>query len=149
MFAEIKLAIYAFTAGCLAYFGIPAEAYGLLALLIVLDTLTGSLKAIVLSPRSFTSADLRNGVLAKLLLLLIPLVVAIVSKSVPQPFDAMVLSSVAGSIGILAVSEAYSILSNVGAIVSKKGGSEMDGVSFVISKLLSIFKAMLDALSKR
>jgi len=149
MFAELKVASYAIAGATFAYLGIPQEAYWLLALLIILDTLTGSLKAIVIDARSFTSAALRNGVLAKLLLLLIPLVVAIVAKSVPHPFNDMVMASVSGSIAILALSEAYSTLSNVGAILSKQGGAEMDGVSFVISKLLGVFKSVLDSLSKR
>jgi hypothetical protein len=147
--AEIKLACYAFFGALFVYFGIPQEAYWLLAILIILDTLTGSLRAIVIDARSFTSAALRNGVLAKLLLLLIPLVVAIVAKSVPEPFDSMVMASVSGSIAILALSEAYSTISNVGAIISKQGGAEMDGVSFIISKLLGIFKSILDSITKK
>lgn len=149
MFTELKLASYAVACATFAYLGIPQEAYWLLALLIVMDTITGSLRAIVLDARSFTSAALRNGILAKMLLLLIPLVVAVVAKSVPHPFDGMVLASVSGSIAILALSEAYSTMSNIGAIVSKQGGTEMDGVSFLISKMLKVIKTVLDSISKR
>lgn len=147
--AEIKLAIYAFFGASFAYFGIPAEAYWLMAALILVDTVTGSARAIRVDARSFTSAALRNGVLAKLLLLLIPLIVAMVAKSLPDPIDAMAIKTVSASIGILAVSEAYSAIANIGAIIKKDGGPESDGVSFVISKLLGILRALLDSLSKK
>lgn len=149
MLQEIKTFSYALVGGAFAYLGIPQEAYWILAALIVLDTFTGALKAIILDAKSFTSAALRNGVLAKLMLLLIPLIVALVGKSVPDPFEGIVMASVSGSIAILALSEAYSTLSNIGAIVSKKGGSEMDGVSFIISKLLKLIKSILDSLTKK
>jgi hypothetical protein len=147
--AELKLAVYAFFGASFAYFGIPAEAYWIMAALILVDTVTGSVRAIRVDARSFTSAALRNGVLAKLLLLLIPLIVAMVAKSIPHPLDAMAMNMVAASIGILAVSEAYSAIANIGAIIKKDGGPESDGVSFVISKILGLLRALLDALTKK
>jgi hypothetical protein len=149
MFNELKIATYAVVGGTFAYFGIPQEAYWVLAALILLDTFTGAIRALIVDARSFTSAALRNGALAKLLLLLIPVLLALLSKAVPAPADSLVLSSVNGTIAVIALSEAYSILSNIGNILGKNGGSEMDGISFIISKLLALIKSVLDSVSKR
>lgn len=149
MLNEIKVIAYAAFGASFAYFGIPQEAYWILASLILLDTLTGAMRAIVVDAKSFSSCALRNGALAKLMLLLVPVLVAMLSKTVPEPASTMLLSSVDGVIGIIALSEAYSILSNIGKIIGKQDGSEMDGVSFVISKLLSIIKSIFDSLTKR
>lgn len=146
---ELKLATYALFGGAFAYFGIPQEAYWILAALILIDTFTGAVKALVVDARSFSSAALRNGVLAKLMLLLVPILIALLAKAVPEPGATLLLSSVNGVIAVIALSEAYSILSNIGHIVGKQGGSEMDGVSFVISKLLAVIKSIFDSLSKR
>lgn len=145
MFAELKLASYAAAAAGLAYFGIPQEAYCLMAVLIILDTITGSIRAIRIDARSFTSAALRNGALAKLLLLLIPVVVSIVAKIAPEQMREIAMGAVNGSIGILALSEAYSTMANIGAIIGKDGGPESDGVSILISKILEVLKSVMDS----
>lgn len=146
MFGEIKIASYAVAASVFAYFNIPTEAFAILGALIVIDTITGSVRALTVDHRSYSSALLRNGLLAKLTLMLIPLVLALVGKAVGIDMTAMV----SGAIGILVVSEAYSIIANIGQITAKNEKSaESDAVSFLISKILAVLKTVMDALLKK
>lgn len=146
MFPSLKTASYAAGAAIFAYLGISAEMALVLAILLVIDTLTGSIRAMVIDHRNFSSSVLSRGVLSKLMLVLLPLTVALVAKGVGIDLSWLVSMTM----GIIIVSEGYSIVANIGQIYKKDDkGSESDAVSFVISKILAVFRAILDTLFKK
>ena len=146
MLAEIKIVSYMAVTGAFAWFNVPAEGFAILFGLIVLDTFLGAMRSMIVDARNFTSVALRNGFLSKVILVLLPLIVISVGKGIGM--DLSTLAS--ASIGILIASEGYSCVANIGQIIAKDANKpESDAVSFVISKILSVLKAVLDGFMKK
>ncbi|MFK5975356.1 MAG: phage holin family protein [Sulfurovum sp.] len=107
------------------YLNIDAEIFGLYFMLLFIDLFTGTLSAWIRKEemllRRFTA-----GFLTKLLMFIVPVVVAIILKM--QCNCAMVLT---GVIVTLSVSEAISIFNNVQKAKGKKTLPEFDGLSIV------------------
>lgn len=112
-------------------FGIEIEAVMILTILIVIDTITGVVKAIVLTKIKPSSAKFSRGILSKLLLLLIPFVITITG----QGAGLNLIWLATGSIAMLCLSEAYSIIGNIGAVILKKEILEFDALEFVLKKI--------------
>ncbi len=130
MIERIKILIY----GAFAYLGIEIESFSILMFLMVLDSTLGALKAIRLG-REFRFKKLLWGIILKLCFLIIPLIIALLGKSL----DYDLRHGVSIVISILLVSEAYSILGN---IYSVKNKIEVDRVDFV-SQLLKTLRATM------
>lgn len=112
-------------------FGIEIEAVMILTILIVIDTITGVVKAIVLTKIKPSSAKFSRGILSKLLLLLIPFVITITG----QGAGLNLIWLATGSIAMLCLSETYSIIGNIGAVILKKEILEFDALEFVLKKI--------------
>ncbi len=111
--------------------GLSTEAYGILAILMMLDTVTGVIRSGTIHGwRSVTSHAAEVGLLAKLLLLMVPLVVALTAKG--AGIDLHWVAS--GSLTVLVLSEGYSVLGNVHATYLRKDIKEFDAINFVLTK---------------
>ena len=112
--------------------GLSTEAYGILGVLMLLDTITGIIRSGTIHGwRSITSHTAEVGLLAKLLLLMVPLVVALSAKG--SGIDLHWVAS--GSLTVLILSEGYSILGNVHATYLKEDLKEFDAINFILTKL--------------
>lgn len=134
--ATIKI-IYNFfvfiISGLLAYLNMDKEVIALFSVLLVIDYLTGLHKARILN-HSITSNKMKYGLISKLLLLLIPIVLAISGKAVGADFHYVVLASM----NILIISEVYSIIGNIYASSTKQEFPEWDAVA-MIGKRIRVF----------
>lgn len=110
----------------LAYLGIEKEPLLLLSLLLVIDYITGLYKANALG-QSITSNKMKYGCISKMLLLLIPIVLAIAAKGVGADFT---FALIAG-LNILIISETYSIIGNIYASTKRKELPEIDAIAMI------------------
>lgn len=114
----------------LAYLNIEKEPMMLLSILLVIDYFTGLHKAKTLG-HSITSNKMKYGVVSKLLLLLVPIVIAIGAKSVGTDFEYALLVG----INILIISEIYSIIGNIYSSRTKEELPEWDAVAIIGKKI--------------
>lgn len=117
----------------LAYLNVSIEPFGLFALLLILDYITGIMKAKRLN-ESITSNKMKYGLASKLILLLIPLTVAIAAKAVDADSHYILL----GGMYILILSEAYSIIGNVYAFNKKEELPELDALAVLAKYIRNI-----------
>lgn len=124
----LKLSLY----GIFAWLGISMEAFGILMILMCLDSLVGAIKAIRMG-RKFSFEKLLWGFVLKLCFLIIPLVVALLGRSL----DYDLVSAINIVISILSVSEGYSILGNIYSAKNKVEVKKVDAVSLLLKSLRS------------
>ena len=121
-------------------FGLSTHSYAILALFILVDTFTGVLRAGVLHGwREVTSFKFTTGLISKLLVIIIPIMIALCGKGVGLDLTFVAQSS----IGMLILAQFYSILGNIHAIKIRKDVREFDAVSWVITHLQSVVEKIL------
>lgn len=112
--------------------GLSTESYAILAGLMMLDTITGVIRAgVVHGWRSVNSHNLSFGILSKMCLILVPLIVAIAGRG--SGVDLTLVAK--GALSMLILSEAYSILGNTQAIRIRKDIVEFDAINFLLTRL--------------
>jgi toxin secretion/phage lysis holin len=136
LFNAIKLGVYFI----FAYLNINAEVFGILMTLMVIDSLVGSIKAIRLS-KEFRFRILIWGICIKLLILLIPMVVALVAKAIGKDFTL----AVNWVMNMLIVAEAYSILGNIYDAKNKTHSRNLDLISMIIQSLKNMIGRKLSS----
>lgn len=132
----IKIAVYSF----FAYLGIDANVVEVLFILMVVDTILGSVKAIQLGNK-FTFKKLMWGIVTKLSVLIIPMVIALVAKGLSFDFKWFVLAI----LNILIVAEGFSAISNILSIKTKKN---VENVDFISMLLKSVRKGLANLVNK-
>jgi hypothetical protein len=130
--ATVKNFLYTFA----VWIGLQWDTMGILIAFMILDTMLGVGKAIALGEKP-TSRRLGFGVASKLILLIIPIVLIMMGKSVSSITGAdMDFAGLAhGAIAIMVMSEGYSILGNIYAIKTKKPVEEYDAVSIMLGAI--------------
>ena len=114
------------------FVGLPIENYSILFYLMVFDIITGLIASYVIRGKhSLKSHVFTVGILSKLLIMLIPLVIALVAKGID--IDIVWFASHALSLFIL--SEGYSIIGNIISIRQRKYIAEFDAISWVLNFL--------------
>lgn len=119
------------------YLGINHESILILATVIVIDIITGVLKSASLYGwREITSSRFSAGVLAKLLLILIPITLALAGKGVG--LDLGLIAQ--GAISVLILSQVYSTVGNIHAMQTKDEKNEFDAVAFIMRQLRELLE---------
>lgn len=122
------------------YLGISKESILVLTAVIVIDIITGVLKSAALRGwRSITSSKFSAGVLAKLLLILIPVTLALAGKGVG--LDMALITQ--GSISVLILSQVYSIIGNIHSMQTLDEKNEFDAVAFIMRQLRDILESSM------
>ena len=120
-----------------AYLGIAPTSVVILTFLVLSDVVTGVLKSATLSGwGSIRSSVMERGIIAKLLLILVPFVVALAGRGVGV--DIGFFSQ--GAINVLVLSEAYSILGNIYCVRTGRPTSEFDAVAYSLNSIRSVLK---------
>lgn len=123
-----------------AFLGLSTESYGILAALMVVDTITGVIRAgVVHGWRSVNSHNLSFGVLSKMCLIATPFIVAIAGRG--AGVDLTLVAK--GALSMLILSEAYSILGNTQAIRIRKDIREFDAINIILSRLRAMIEKLL------
>ncbi|OLS16008.1 MAG: hypothetical protein RBG13Loki_0386 [Promethearchaeota archaeon CR_4] len=122
------------------FFGLSTEAYGILALLMIVDTITGVIRVgVVHGWRSVNSHNLSFGILSKMCLILVPVVVSVAGTG--AGVDLTMIAK--GALSVIILSEGYSILGNVQSIRSRKDIDEFDAINFLLSRLRKMLEKLL------
>ena len=123
------------------YLGIEVESFAILMIFMCLDSVLGAIKSVRLGER-FSFSKMLWGFTLKLCFLIVPLVIALLGKSVGYNFHSVVNIT----ISILTVAEAYSIIGNVYAAKNKVRVDKLDAISILLVNLRKIIKKTLDTL---
>lgn len=126
---EVKMALY----GIFLYLNFNKELMGALVALMVIDTIAGAIKILIINYREFSFKRLILGWVSKIALFFIPFTIAILGKGLG--YDLRMLVDI--SVKILLVSESISIVSNVLAMKTKKEVEDFD----LITKFLKVLRA--------
>ncbi len=126
------------------YLGIMPESVGVLTALILIDIVTGVAKSgILYGWQTVRSSRLASGTLAKLLLVLIPMCLALAGKGVSVDMSALAQ----GSITVLVLSQAYSIIGNIHAVQTKTDKNEFDAVAYILRGLRDLLERVMEKTS--
>ena len=139
--AKIKNGTYIATfLASIEFIGITEMSVFVLTSFILLDIITGILKSgSIYGWKAVKSSTLQRGVIAKCLVILIPIIIALTGKGV-----GLELSIFAQSIiNVLILSEAYSVIGNIYAVRTGNDKSEFDAVAFVISRVKNVLKKII------
>ena len=122
----------------LIYLDLPLEPLGILAILLLLDYVTGVLKVFILkgSLRSYRAIA---GLLTKGSILLLVFALAFMAKGINIDFNLYLKVF----ISVLILSETYSIFGNVYSCITKEEIEEFDAVAMVIKKVRKGIEKML------
>lgn len=132
--------IVLFVLSATSYLNISAESATILGAFIIFDVITGILKTLFIHGGSAVkSSVLERGVIAKLLLVFVPIGIALAGKAV-----GVELSSVAqDTINVLVLSELYSIIGNIYAVKTGIDKEEFDAVAYVLGQLKNLLRTLI------
>lgn len=120
-----------------SWLGFEPQSVGIFMGLMTLDIIFGTVRAgIVDGPQRIRSAIFSKGIIAKLMLLGVPIACALALRGIG--FNTTPLAQ--GIINILILSETYSILGNIHSVITRKPKNEFDAVAYI----LSFIKTLLD-----
>jgi len=131
-FVEIKGIVVATFSWAFATLALDGELLGILLFLLIIDSITGYIKAIIF--KKATSHMLIYGIGKKLTILLIP--IAASAGAIIAGKD--ITGLIAWVYSLLALGEVYSIIGNVIAINTKKEISEFNALMIIANRLEEI-----------
>ncbi len=120
--------------------GMSVESYIIFGVLVVIDTITGVARTIILhGGRSVTSTKLTSGIVSKAFIVTIPLLLAWSGKGAGIDMNHLAH----GVLSVLIIAELYSVLGNIYAIHIRRDVKEFDAVAFLLDKLRTIIENVL------
>ena len=117
-------------ASVLSYLSINSEVFFLFSLLLLIDYITGVLKARCLE-QAITSNKMKYGIISKMSLIFVPIVLAIGAKALDTDFSEVLLVG----INILVISEVYSVIGNIYSMRTKLELPEYDAIAIIGKKI--------------
>lgn len=114
------------------FLGMSMHSFGILFVFIVLDMITGIWRVyVVQGGEAIKSRHAINGLVSKLLFIVIPLVVAYTGKGVGLDLTALAT----GCLGLLIASTGYSVVGNIYTIRTGNAVVEFDAVRFILMRI--------------
>ena len=138
---ELKALIYS----TFIYLNLDVDVVKVLIWLMFIDTLSGILKALILDKR-FDFKVLFFGICSKLLVLLIPMVLALVGKGISKTYDFVIVLECI--LKILVVSEGLSIITNFYVIKTKKEVKNIDVITLLLSTIRNLLLKIIKSTVK-
>lgn len=140
-----KLASYFTLAPLFAYLGIAQEIFIIMTFAILADIVTGGIKAWV--TKGFTSRSMKIGLFSRLFLLLIPISLAVMAKTISPDFRADLMVKM--SLSVITLAEIYSTIGNIVSIREKDSTlTEQDAITRLLKQLLDWIDGIIDAITK-
>ena len=140
MLEKLKILIYAL----FAYLNVDTEPFFILMILMSVDTSMGAIKAIRLGQK-FSFKKMLMGFTLKLCFLIIPLLIALMGKSLGYDFH----HPVSITLSILSISEIYSILGNIYTVKNRAEVDKLDVISELLLVLRFAMRRLLRSLMKK
>ena len=123
-----------------AYLGLTGDSIVIFSIFIILDVIFGVMKSASLYGwRSIQSSIAQRGILAKMLLVFIPVTTALAGRGVGLDLGFFAQSV----INVLILSELYSIIGNIYAIRTGHEKVEFDAVAYVLSGMKNVLKSVI------
>lgn len=120
--------------------GIAPESYAILTVFMLIDIMLGVTRSVVLhGAKSIKSYKLTAGLISKMLVLIVPLILVWAGRG--AGFDFTMLGQWA--VGILVLSQAYSMLGHIHAIQQREESTEWDAVAAIQARLRAALEALL------
>jgi len=123
--------------GVLNYLSIDQEKFTILAILMALDLLAGGYKAWKFN--CFSMIAMRNGLIAKVFFLLIPIAIALMAKGIELDVKWIIFQTVA----MLIVADGYSVIANIYSASTLKEVAEIDIVSAMLQFIRKAFEIIV------
>lgn len=123
--------------GTLNYLCIDKEKFSILAILMALDLLAGGYKAWKFN--RFSMIAMRNGLIAKVFFLLIPIAIALMAKGLELDVKWIVYQAVA----MLIVADGYSVIANIYSASTMQEVAEIDIVSAMLQFIRKAFEIVV------
>ena len=136
MLEKIKIIMYL----VFAYLGIEIETFTILIFFMCTDSFVGAIKAMRLGEK-FSFNKMLWGFVLKLCFLIVPLVIALLGKSLGYDF----VSVVSITISILTLAEAYSIIGNIHSAKNRVKVDKVDAISMLLISIRKMIKNVLDS----
>ena len=131
--------LVSWVAGLLAFLNIDADLMFLYAMLLTLDLITGTFASFMLR-KKFSKARFGAGILAKVLMILIPVTIGIVSKM--QGVNGLIWFT-KWTLIVLGISEALSIFNNILKAQGKPTLPDVDAISIIATRLREILEKLI------
>jgi len=120
--------------------GMSMHSFTILFALIVLDMVTGVWRGVVTNgANSITSFAFINGLVSKMLFMLIPLVIAYIGKGIGVDLHELAT----GCLSVLILGQGYSVIGNIYTIRTGVPVTEFDAVKLILAKL----RDMIDSIT--
>ena len=139
----IKTTIYPIVAIVCAYLNLNQEIIWILAILVIIDFITGILRAYRVWEK-ITSARMWSGAISKTLLIFIPFVLWLWFKAIGWDVS-KILSAM---VSILVVAETYSVIANITQAIKWEVIEEFDVITMVLTKILAKLKQIIENILK-
>lgn len=121
------------------------DSMGILATFMVLDTILGVVRSTILhGGNSFRSRLLAHGIISKLLVLFVPVLLVYAGRGAGVSF----LPIAMGTISILVLAEAYSILGHIQSIRTREDVKEFDAISMILANVRAGVEKLLASSQK-
>lgn len=124
--------------GLFVWLGIKTGTVKILFYLMVIDSLLGIAKALVLGER-FSFKRLGWGMVSKLSLLFIPMILALIAKGLNLEFNLFVIAAM----NILIVNEGISCITNILSIKTKKHIQNNDYVTLMLNSIKNLLSGLI------
>ena len=142
MYALEKIKYLAYMA--FTYLSIDKEVFGILLVLMCMDSIVGAVKSVRLG-YDFQFKIMLWGITMKMIFLMIPVVLALMGQSLGYNFT----NAVNVTMAILTVSEGYSIISNIHMAHTKEEVKKMDIISTLLIAIRNTMKRFVKGLLHR
>jgi phage-related holin len=119
------------------YLSIDKEKFTILAVLMALDLLAGGYKAWKFN--RFSMIAMRNGFIAKVFFLLIPIAIALMAKGLELDIRWIVFQTIA----MLIVADGYSVIANIYSASTLREVAEIDIVSAMLQFIRKAFEIVV------
>jgi phage-related holin len=140
----IKLAFYAL----FAFLNVDVDVVNVIMWLMIIDTISGVAKAVIVDKIKFTSNRFYLGIMSKFVLLLIPITLALMALGIGYDFT----WAVDATLRLIILSEGISIVTNTISIREKKVYENRDYLSIILNwvrgELISIFDSTINDKNK-
>jgi phage-related holin len=140
----IKVALYSL----FAFLNINIDIVNVIMWLMLIDTISGVIKAVIVDKIKFTSNKFYLGIMSKFVLLLIPITLALMALGIGYDFT----WAVEATLRLIILSEGISFFTNIVSIREKKVYENRDYLSIILNwvrkNLISLFDSTINDKNK-
>lgn len=136
----IKVGLYSL----FAFLNVDLDVAHIIMWLMLIDTITGIIKSIVVGKLMFSFKALYTGILTKFVLLLIPMLVSLTAMGLGYEF----LWVIESALRLIVLSESISVLTNIISIKQRRNIQNKDYLSLILNIIRGWMMSMFDIISK-